>query len=93
MIELKRDNVHRIVETEIEAQNLIYEGYERITPAIINKDTSNKAAAKVEDFNLTVEKIDNMGILELKDIAKALKIKGYTNMGKSFLQKALKELV
>lgn len=88
MIELKRENVHVIVETEEQAQNLIYAGYERLT-----LKENEEVAASIEDFNLTEEIIDNMGVLEMKDIAKALKLKGYTNMGKSSLTKSLKELI
>lgn len=91
MIELKRENIHVIVETEEQAQNLVYAGYIRLTP--IEEIEEEPPGANIEDFNLTLESIDNMGVLEMKDIAKALKIKGYTNMGKSSLSKSLKELV
>lgn len=94
MIELKRENVHVIVETEEQAQNLIYAGYERVTPkeepSVIDEEVP---AVSIDDFNLTIEKIESMGVIEMKDIAKALKIKGYTNMGETSLTKVLKELV
>ena len=93
MIELKRENVHVIVETELQAQNLIHAGYERLTPKEEIPLIDEEVPATIEDFNLTLESIENMGVLEMKDIAKAIKIKGYSNMGKSSLTKALKELV
>lgn len=94
MIELKRENVHLIVETEEQAQNLIAEGYIKLAPIEESEENEEElTGANIEDFNLTLESIDNMGVLEMKDIAKALKIKGYTNMGKTSLSKSLKELV
>ena len=86
MIELKRDNIHKIVETEEQAQSLIYDGFEIVVP-------KEEKIVTIEDFNLTEEIIDNMGVLDMKDIAKALKVKGYTNMGKTSLTKTLKELI
>ena len=86
MIELKRDNAHKIVATEEQAQSLIYDGFEIVAP-------KEEKIMTIEDFNLTEEIIDNMGVLEMKDIAKALKVKGYTNMGKTSLTKSLKELI
>lgn len=94
MIELKRENVHVIVETEEQAQSLIYAGYERLTPKEeVEEKEEEVPVANIEDFNLTIDVINSMGVLEMKDIAKALKIKGYTNMGKTSLSKSLKELV
>lgn len=94
MIELKRENVHVIVETEEQAQSLIYAGYTRLTPKEeVEEKEEEQPGANIEDFNLTLESIDSMGVLEMKDIAKSLKIKGYTNMGKTSLSKSLKELV
>ncbi|MGL5329352.1 MAG: hypothetical protein ACRDD7_08790 [Peptostreptococcaceae bacterium] len=90
MIELKRGNIHKIVATELDAQNLVYAGYERLTPKVEN---TKDDARSIEDFNLTVERIDAMGVLEMKEIAKAVKIKGYSNMGRSSLSKTLKEMI
>jgi hypothetical protein len=82
MFEIKKQNVHRTVETMEQVQKYIAEGYELI------KDLNEQ---KSENFS-SVD-IDSLNFNNLKTLAKEKKIKGYSTMTKTNLIKALKGLL
>lgn len=79
MFEIKKQNVHRTVETMEQVQKYIAEGYELIKD--LNKQKSE---------NFSSVDIDSLNFNNLKTLAKEKKIKGYSTMTKTNLIKALK---
>ena len=82
MFEIKKQNVHRTVETMEQVQKYIADGYELI------KDLNEQ---KSENFS-SVD-IDSLNFNNLKTLAKEKKIKGDSTMTKTNLIKALKGLL
>lgn len=82
MFEIKKQNVHRTVETMEQVQKYIAEGYELIKD--LNKQKSE---------NFSSVDIDSLNFNNLKTLAKEKKIKGYSTMTKTNLIKALKGLL
>lgn len=86
MFEVKKENVHRLVETKEEVNVYLLEGY------VLLENNFQKEKKQAETGKIIVEesKFDSMGYTELKELAKESKIKGYTTMKKSELVDALK---
>ena len=80
MFEIKKENVHRTVETIEQAKEYIAEGYELVQ----NIDNSEEKSEIID--------LDSLKYNELKNLAKEKKVKGYTPLTKSDLVKILKEL-
>lgn len=80
MFEIKKENVHRTVETIEQAKIYIAEGYELVQ----NIDNSEEKSEIID--------LDSLKYNELKNLAKEKKVKGYTTLTKSDLVKILKEL-
>lgn len=81
MFEIKKENVHRTVETIEQAKKYIAKGYELVQ----NIDNSEEKSEIID--------LDSLKYNELKNLAKEKKVKGYTTLTKSDLVKILKELV
>ena len=81
MFEIKKENVHKVVETIDQAQKYIAEGYKLVQ----RLDNSEKKSEIID--------LDSLKYNELKELAKEKKVKGYTTMSKVNLVKTLKELV
>lgn len=81
MFEIKKENVHKVVETIDQAQKYIAEGYKLVQ----RLDNSEKKSEIID--------LDSLKYNELKELAKEKKVKGYTTMSKVNLLKTLKELV
>ena len=80
MFEIKKENVHRTVETIEQAKKYIAEGYELVQ----NIDNSEEKSEIID--------LDSLKYNELKNLAKEKKVKGDTTLTKSDLVKILKEL-
>lgn len=81
MFEIKKENVHKVVETIDQAQKYIAEGYK-----LVQKLDNSEKKSEIID-------LDSLKYNELKKLAKEKKVKGYTTMSKVNLVKTLKELV
>jgi len=83
MIELKRINVHRLVNSKEKAERLISEGFAIIKDEL-NLMESNEDKKEVIDYNI-------MTVEQLKVICKENNLEGYTNLAKDTLIAFMKE--
>lgn len=81
MIELKKFNVHKIVETEEQAKKLVSLGFE------ILEDKEEEQKENVNYINMTMD--------QLRNICKEKGLEGYSNLNKDdlvvFMQENIKE--
>jgi transposase len=85
MIELKKLNVHRIVEAKEEALRLISDGFEVI------KDDLNILEMKLEKAGVLPIDYNSMTLDQLKTMCKEKNLEGYTGLNKDDLIKFVRE--
>jgi len=88
MIELKKFNVHKIVDSKEKAQKLVSLGFS------VFKDEKNIMEIDNENKNETIIDLNSMTVEQLKNICKENKLEGYSNLAKedliTFMQENIK---
>lgn len=89
MIEVKKNNVHKIIEPKY-LQKYLGEGYQ-IVPSPIKEKEKPKKIVDVEENEVNTKNVDKLNQLEARTLARKLKIENYSSMHKKEIIEAIKE--
>lgn len=89
MIELKKENVFKVVSSKEEAEFLIGLGY---TIVHENKTTEKETKVELEEKTEVTSEYSKMSMAELKAKAKELNVKGFNSLSKDALISLLESL-